>query len=100
MALIAAHVYFRSRSGPTGRLSVEKLLHGPYGRLFMYGAVLGGVMAPLLLTAMVVWGVASDALVVPAVLGQLAGIVLFKYCLLNVGLYSPLYTPRLAKASD
>lgn len=95
--LIAAHVYFRSRCGPTGKLSVEKLLRGTCRTPFLFGAVLVGLTLPLLLTALALLLKAPAVLVLPAAACQLAGIVFFKYCLLNVGLYSPIYDPRLAR---
>ena len=96
-ALIAAHMVFRFRAGPTARLSALKLLSGTYRALFLGGAVLAGLVVPLLLTVMVLLDAVAAVHVAPAALCQLAGILLFKYCLLNVGLYSPLYTPALAR---
>jgi len=96
-ALIAAHLYFRCRAGQTARQSADMLLHGPYRRLFIDGVVRIGLAAPLLLTGLALAGVAPTVLVFPAAVGQLAGILLFKYCLLNVGLYSPIYAPHLAR---
>ncbi len=96
-ALIAAHLHSRRRAGQTARQSSEMLIYGAYRRLFIGGVVLAGLVAPLLLTALALAGSAPDVLVFPAAVGQLGGILLFKYCFLNVGLYSPIYIPRLAR---
>ena len=93
--LIGAHLYFRGRSGPTGNTSVRQLLLGPYRKLFVFGAVLAGLAAPLALMALALlapplaWAARGGAIL------QLAGILLFKYCLQNVGAYRPLFDPRL-----
>lgn len=97
VALIVAHLYFRLRAGQTARQSADMLLHGPYRGLFINGVVRLGLAAPLLLIALALADVAPKVLVFLAALGQLGGILLFKYCLLNVGLYSPIYAPRLAR---
>jgi len=96
-ALIAAHLHFRWRAGPTAKQSTEMLIQGPYRALFIGGALLVGLVAPLLLTALALTTAPSPLLVLPAAVGQLTGILLFKYCLLNVGLYSPIYTSTLAR---
>ena len=96
-ALMLAHLFFRRRAGSTGQLATDKLLRGAYRGLFLLGAVLCGLALPLVLTSLALLGEVRSVLVVPAALGQLSGIVLFKYCLLNAGLYSPLYDPRLAR---
>ena len=92
--LIGLHLYLRGRSGAVGKTSVDQLLGGTYRRLFLVGAALVGVACPLaLLVLSSLIGAAWPALL--AGVFQLAGILLFKYCLLNVGAYSPLFDQRL-----
>lgn len=95
-ALIAAHIYFRhTAAAPAARIAVQRLLRGTYRTLFLGGVVLCGLAVPLLLIPLALLDVAAYLLVPVAALCQLAGILFFKYCLLNVGAYSPLYNPRL-----
>ena len=98
--LVGMQLLVGLKSGPTGRISVLILTKGPYRRLFVYGAVAVGLVAPLVLFAVVGFLGAPAAIAVPAALMQLAGIVLFKYCLLNAGAYRQLFTEDLIAKSD
>jgi formate-dependent nitrite reductase membrane component NrfD len=90
MQLIVAH-----RSGPTGRISVMILTKGPYRKLFGIGAVAVGLIAPLLLFAIVGFLGAPPVIALLAVPMQLAGILLFKYCILNAGAYRQIFNKAL-----
>jgi formate-dependent nitrite reductase membrane component NrfD len=98
--LVGMQLLVGLKSGPTGRISVLILTKGPYRRLFVYGAVAVGLVAPLVLFAIVGFLGAPAAIVVPAALMQLAGILLFKYCILNAGAYRQLFTEALIEKSD
>ena len=75
------------------------LTKGPYRKLFGFGAVAVGLVAPLLLFAIVALLGAPAVLAVPAGLMQLGGILLFKYCFLNAGAYRQLFTEALLSES-
>ncbi len=90
MQLIAAR-----RSGPTGRISVMILTKGAYKKLFGIGAVAVGLIAPLLLFAIVGFLGAPPVIALLAVPMQLAGILLFKYCILNAGAYRQIFNKDL-----
>jgi len=94
-SLTAAHLHTRRKANGASRAAVERLLRGDYRALFLYGAVLGGIAAPLLLIALMLLGIESGVLAVAAGLLQLSGVLLFKYCMLNVGAYSPLGASQL-----
>ncbi|MHC4789602.1 MAG: NrfD/PsrC family molybdoenzyme membrane anchor subunit, partial [Planctomycetota bacterium] len=98
--LIAAHVYSRGVAGPAGRISAQMLLHGKYRRLFLGGAVVCGLALPLALLAAAAVGLGGAAILSAAAVFQLSGILLFKYCLLNAGAYSQLYTDGLLHAGS
>jgi formate-dependent nitrite reductase membrane component NrfD len=93
--LVGLQLMLAIKSGPTGRISVMILTRGPYRRLFMVGAVAIGLVAPLILfTAVAFLGISSVHAVLAALM-QLAGILLFKYCILNAGAYRQLFTEAL-----
>jgi len=93
--LVGMQLMIGLKSGPTGRISVMILTTGSYRKLFIVGAVAVGLVAPLLLFAIVGFLGAPVAGAVLAGLMQLAGILLFKYCLLNAGAYRQLFTEDL-----
>lgn len=97
-ALTAAHLHTRRKADGASRAAVERLLRGDCRALFLYGALLGGIVAPFLLIVIMHLGLESGVLGVAAALLQLSGILLFKYCLLNAGAYSPLGASRLGPA--
>ena len=93
--LVGLQLMVAIKSGPTGRISVMILTKGPYKKLFIGGAIVVGLIAPLVLFALVGLLGAPVAIAIPAALMQLAGILLFKYCLLNAGAYRQLFTEDL-----
>jgi formate-dependent nitrite reductase membrane component NrfD len=92
--LIGAHLYLSGRSSAVGKTSVDQLLGGSFRRLFLVGAALVGLACPLALLVLA-WLIGAAWPALPAGVFQLVGILLFKYCLLNVGAYSPLFDRRL-----
>ncbi len=96
-ALITAHLYAGNKAGPSGKVSVDLLLHGKYRTTFLLGLVTCGLVLPLLLMLVALFGSGPAAIVAVAALLQLSGILLFKYCLLNVGAYNQLYDAKLMR---
>lgn len=93
--LTVAHLHSRRKGDAASRAAVERLLRGAYRALFLYGALLGGIVAPFLLIVLAHLGIGRAVLAVAAALLQVSGVLLFKYCLLNAGAYSPLGSGRL-----
>ena len=98
--LVGMQLLVGLKSGPAGRVSVMILTKGPYRGLFGVGAVAVGLVAPLVLFAVVGFLGAPPVLAVLAALMQLAGILLFKYCILNAGAYRQLFTEALLTKTD
>ncbi len=99
-ALITLHLYARSRSGASGKISVQRLVRGKYRVLFLFGAMFCGLIMPLLLILLALLGLGITILTIAAGLFQLTGILLFKYCLLNVGAYNQLYSDHLLQTQS
>ncbi|MDP7287473.1 MAG: polysulfide reductase NrfD [Phycisphaerae bacterium] len=93
--LVGMQLIVARRSGPTGRISVMILTTGAYKKLFEIGAVAVGLIAPLVLFAAIAFLGLSQIHAVFGALMQLAGILLFKYCILNAGAYRQLFTKDL-----
>ncbi|MDP6543428.1 MAG: polysulfide reductase NrfD [Phycisphaerae bacterium] len=98
--LVGLQLLVGIKSGPTGRISVMILMQGAYRKLFVLGAIVIGLIAPMVLFAAVGLLGVPVALAVPAALMQLAGILLFKYCILNAGAYRQLFTEDLIAQND
>jgi formate-dependent nitrite reductase membrane component NrfD len=98
--LVGLQLMVAIKSGPTGRISVMILMKGPYRRLFGVGAIAVGLIAPMVLFAAVgILGVPPVHAVLASLM-QLAGILLFKYCILNAGAYRQLFTEALLSVND
>ncbi len=94
-ALVALQLAVGFKSGPTGRISVLILIKGPYRKLFGVGAIAVGLIAPMVLFAAVAFLGVPQVHAIFGALMQLAGILLFKYCILNAGAYRQLFTKDL-----
>ena len=81
--LLCGYLLAMQRAGGPARESVRLLNAPPIGWLFRLGVVLVGLVLPLLL---VLW--VPQAIVLAGVC-MLAGSLLFRYCVLKVGVYVP-----------
>lgn len=98
-SLIGGHLLATYRAGPLGQTSVRQLLEGRFRALFGFGAVLAGLIVPAVLLALACANRRFDSLLPLAGLLQLTGILLFKYCLLDLGAYRSVYDERLLRAA-
>ena len=94
-ALFASHLALRWRAGEAGQASVRQMVSGKYRNLFLIGALPGLVLPVVLLVVALPAGWPAAALSAAPL--QLLGILLLKYCILNVGAYSPVFNPRLLR---
>lgn len=94
-------IYLRGRykCGGAAKASVERLIRGKYRRLFLMGAMGGGLILPLLLFVLALLGYGSVPCATAGAALQLYGILAFKYYLLNAGAYNAVYDDRLRQVS-
>ncbi len=92
--LISSHLFSRIGSGEAGKTSVMQLVKGKFRNAFVFGAIFGEIVIPVVMVGIVLAGV-NESILVVAELIQITGIFMFKYCILNAGAYNRLCDERV-----
>lgn len=95
--LIGVYLYTRYRAGEAGKIAVHQLLRGKMRGAFVFGALSCEIVIPLAMVMLTFFGVTKNILIAAEFI-QLAGILLFKFCLLNAGAYQQLYDEKMFEA--
>lgn len=84
----------KAKSGSAGTASVKQLVHGKFRFLFIIGAVVIGILVPMIIMVMSYIFIDQSILLAIAGVMQIIGIISFKYTFLNAGAYNRLFTLR------
>lgn len=88
---IAVHLLVMMYSTKTAKESAELLIKGKSGILFVEGAVVAGLLIPLILTGYTqVMGSASEPIAISSGILILIGGFIFESSFLKAGIYNPL----------
>ncbi|MCR4394281.1 MAG: polysulfide reductase NrfD [Dehalococcoidales bacterium] len=93
--LISIYLALAARKDETGKKSVLYQLKGGLAVIFWSGVVLAGAILPFVITFYSYFaGDAAPGLIITAVICEIAGGMLLRYCLLKSAIYSPLISLR------
>ncbi len=93
--LLLIYLWSANNAMPAGKASVKELVHGSAVPWFWGGLIVCGIVIPGIVSAYgFINGEVSHALLSISVVGEVVGGLSLRYCILKVGIYSPLIPIR------
>ncbi len=93
--LLLIYLWSANNAMPAGKASVKELVHGSAVPWFWGGLIVCGIVFPGIVSAYgFINGEVSHALLSISVVGEVVGGLSLRYCILKVGIYSPLIPIR------